>query len=318
MSTMAVTLDAPAFVEEVEHELRRLLPSDGPGTLLATARHLVFAGGRRLRVRLVGACGGLVEAPRGRLVAIAAAGEFIHAASLLHDDVVDEATLRRGTVSANARFGSAASVLGGDWLLSKAMELLAWHPDVVMGAVRTVGEMSVAAISEVEGRGSLAGGMAAWRAVAEGKTGALFGWASEACALAAGRPEAMAGLRTFGRHLGVAFQLADDLGDLVGAAGKDRFSDLKSRTPSHPILLAAADLGFRRRLDELWNSDVVDADAAALLGERLLVSSRAASLAALEAELELAFAALGSSAPAFVEELRVLARVFIEPLVPRP
>jgi octaprenyl-diphosphate synthase len=314
MSIPAVTLEAPDFVEEVERELRRLLPEQGAGTLLTAARHLVFAGGRRLRVRLVGACGGLMGTPRERLVAIAAAGEFIHAASLLHDDVVDEASLRRGAVSANARFGNAASVLGGDWLLSKAMELLAWHPDVVMGAVRTVGEMSTAAILEVEGRASLAGGLAAWRAVAVGKTGALFGWAAEACALAAGRTDAMPGLRAFGRHLGVAFQLADDLGDLVGASGKDRFSDLTSRTPSHPILVAAADLDFRRRLETLWAPAVVDPAAAAALGASLLDEARGASLDALDVELEAAFASLGSGTSAFVDELRALSRVFIAPL----
>ena len=100
----------------------------------------------------------------------------------------------------------------------------------------------------------------------------------------------------------------------MGAAGKDRFSDLKSRTPSHPILVAAADLDFRRRLEELWSPSLVDSDAAALLGERLLASGRAASLAALGEELEQAFAALGSDASSFVDELRALARLFIQPL----
>jgi len=320
MSSTAVTAQSAAFVEEVERELHRLLPPEAPGTLLQTGRHLVFAGGRRLRVRLVGACGGLLATPPDRLVAIAAAGEFIHAASLLHDDVVDEAALRRGAPTAHVRFGQAAAVLGGDWLLSQAMEQLAFDHDVVMGAIRTVGEMSAAAIAEVESRGRLAGGLAVWRSVAEGKTGALFGWAAESCARAAGRPESMAGLRAFGRHLGVAFQLADDLLDLVGSAGKDRFSDLRSRTPSYPILhLARGDLDFRRRIDALWSAEPgLEASWVEALGTRLASSdARAATLASLDTELSSAFDALGTGpgAEALATELRALAAAFVHPLI---
>ncbi|MFM2154034.1 MAG: hypothetical protein RL199_2469, partial [Pseudomonadota bacterium] len=104
------------------------------------------------------------------------------------------------------------------------------------------------------------------------------------------------------------------LGDLVGAAGKDRFNDLTSRTPSHAILVAAADLEFRRRLDALWSPAQVDPAAAASLGESLLTRARGTTLSALDAELEAAFASLGSGSSGFVEELRALSHVFIAPL----
>ncbi len=304
------------FVARVEADLQRLFPADGDGRLLQAARHLVFAGGRRMRVRLVAACGALTGAGEDDLAAVAATTELIHAASLLHDDVVDGGTLRRGRTTANVAFGSPAAVLSGDWVLAHAMLLLERRPDVVFGAVRCVAEMSEAAIREIEGRGTLARGLTAWRGVAEGKTGALFGWAAHATAICGGAREMAPGFERFGRHLGVAFQLADDISDLVGSTGKDRFSDLRSGTPSYPVLLAAADdADFASRVARLWDAPQIDEAEVAVLGQRLLATGmRERSLAVLDDELEAALASLGPSAGAFAEAFRALAAVFVRPL----
>jgi geranylgeranyl pyrophosphate synthase len=306
-----------SFVERVEAELSALLPASGPGTLLSAARHLVFAGGRRMRVRLVASCGELAGTRAEELVAVAAATELIHVASLLHDDIVDEARERRGKPSANARFGNQAAVLAGDWVLAKAMVLLERHPRLVVSAVKTVAEMSEAAIAEIEGRGTLAGDLTRWRWVAEGKTGALFGWCASSAAAAGGLDALAPGLDRFGRHLGIAFQLADDVSDLVGANGKDRFSDLRSATPSYPILLAARqDPALARRIETAWKRGAPDEAEVSALGEVLLASgAREATLAELHRELDLGLEALGPGAQAFSSRLRSLAEVFVKPLL---
>ena len=311
-----LTAASEQFVARVESDLQRLFPADGEGRLLQAARHLVFAGGRRMRVRLVASCGAMTGAGEDDLAAIAAATELIHAASLLHDDVVDAGTLRRGRTTANVAFGSPAAVLSGDWVLAHAMLLLERRPDVVFGAVRCVAEMSDAAIREIEGRGTLSRGLATWRDVAEGKTGALFGWAAQATAICGVAAELAPGFERFGRHLGVAFQLADDISDLVGSAGKDRFSDLRSGTPSYPVLLAAADdAGFAERVERLWQAPVADEADVQALGEMLLAAgARERSLAKLDAELDAALASLGPGAAAFSEAFRSLAAVFVRPL----
>lgn len=306
-----------AFVDRVESELRALLPAGAGGKLLEAARHLVFAGGRRMRVRLVAACGEHAGTRTEDLVAVAAATELIHVASLLHDDIVDEARERRGKPSANARFGNQAAVLAGDWVLAKAMGLLEQHPALIVSAVKTVAEMSEAAIAEIEGRGTLDGDLQRWRRVAEGKTGALFAWCASSAAIAGGRPELAAGLERFGRHLGVAFQLADDVSDLVGANGKDRFSDLRSATPSYPILLAArSNAALRRRIEASWALALPDEAEVASLGASMLSSgAREATLAELNRELERGLDALGPGAQSFSTQLRGLAEVFVQPLL---
>jgi heptaprenyl diphosphate synthase len=304
------------FVSRVEADLRRLLPEEAEGRLLEAARHLVFAGGRRMRVRLVASCGALTGAGEDDLAAIAAATELIHVASLLHDDVVDGGTQRRGRATANVAFGNSAAVLSGDWVLANAILLLERRPALVLGAVRCVAEMSQAAIREVDGRGTLVRGFETWQHVAEGKTGALFGWCAQATALCSDAPELAPGLERFGRHLGVAFQLADDVSDLNGSTGKDRFSDLRSGTPSYPVLLAAReDPAFGARVEALWHATTVDEAEVAQLGAHLLeTGAKERSLAALDAELDAALRALGPAASEFSEQFRALAAVFVRPL----
>jgi octaprenyl-diphosphate synthase len=293
------SLGTDQYVEEVERRLGAFVAagrSSGSAVLAEAGGHLVLAGGKRLRPRLVELFGSACGAPRPALVDLGVVAELLHAASLLHDDVVDEGRMRRGVPTANVAYGNARAVLAGDWLLSGALSLLRpYSRPVLEGALAVVSRMTLAAAREVDARGRVDLEPASWREIAEGKTGALFGWCGEAPALLGGDRESAQRFARFGRHLGVAFQLADDLRDLGGDAGKDRFSDLRQRQPSLPIVLAAgASPEFRRRLASTWSQDPIAPACVADLGQSILAEGHAAAAReALDAELEQAFCALG-------------------------
>lgn len=258
---------AAGFLEDVEGRLRDAVRGDG--LLGAAAAHLVDApAAKRARPRLVRAFGVLAQVPpspalQAGLVAAGAAVELIHTASLLHDDVVDEAAERRGRPSANARFGNSAAVLAGDLVLARALGLLSFDPRAVAAAIDVVSAMSVAAVREVEVRGRSDLPLAEHRAIADGKTAALFGLCGRLAGLVAGDADAAARFEDAGRSIGLAFQLADDAGDVE--------TDLCERTPTHPILVGAReDAAVGQGLAALWAPRVADRAAAAQLAARIL------------------------------------------------
>ena len=231
------------FLESVERRLSAALTAEPSGGILAeAAQHLCINGrGKRIRPRLVWLLGAALGTPRTALEELATAAELIHGASLLHDDVVDEGALRRGVPTANVRWGNTVAVLAGDWILTAAMKQLRGLPvAVTWDALDVVAAMTRATVLEAEARGRLDLSEAAWRAIAEGKTGALFAWCGSAAARVIGNEEAAARLARFGRRLGIAFQLADDLRDLCGGEPKDRFADIRNRNPSLPLIRAMA------------------------------------------------------------------------------
>ncbi len=287
-----------AFLGEVEAGLAGLLEKAEPDTLLQAARHLCVAGGgKRARPLLVRWFGELAGAPEAALVRVAIAAELIHSASLLHDDVVDAGMFRRGRPTVNARWGNIVAVMTGDLLLARALRALdGLDARITHGAVATVEEMTRAAIAEVEARGDLDLPLAALREVALGKTGALFGWCGQAAGWAGGDEVAAQRLCEFGRRLGVAFQMADDVRDVTGVeAGKPRFADLHSRTPSLPVLIAARkDAGVKRRIQDAWAYAAMTPDRVTELGAAVLCTGAADDAQALiDAEIEAALAALG-------------------------
>src|SRR5262249_52640390 len=147
----------------------------------------------------------------------AVCAELIHSASLLHDDVVDAGMYRRGRPTVNARWGNIAAVMTGDILLTTAMaKLVAIDQRITQAALATVAGLTRAAVAEVEARGDLALPLEHLRAIAEGKTGALFAWCGIAAAVLAEDLDAQRRFAAFGRRLGVAFQIADDILDLTG------------------------------------------------------------------------------------------------------
>ncbi|HZW90594.1 MAG TPA: polyprenyl synthetase family protein [Myxococcaceae bacterium] len=303
MNQMETTPEAARFLEAAEARLVSVL-SHGSGevaqsdTLLNAGRHLcVGSGGKRVRPTMVHLFGLAAGAPETGLLNVAVAAELVHSASLLHDDVVDAGMYRRGRPTVNALWGNVVAVMGGDLLLTLALDELApLDREITFAAVRTVAEMTRATIGEVEARGDLSLPVERFRGIMEGKTGALFGFCGASAGRLAGRDEAARRFETFGRHLGVAFQIADDLKDLNGGdPGKPVFADFKSRTPSLPILLAAQmDEPLRRRIKDLWAFGSMADERVRELGTAVLATDAPrAALTLMDREIEAALDALG-------------------------
>jgi octaprenyl-diphosphate synthase len=221
---------------------------DSPVALIPQlAAHLVAAGGKRLRPLLTLAAARLCGYVGNRQISLAACVEFIHTATLLHDDVVDESVLRRGFASANAVFGNKASVLVGDFLFARAFQLM-----VDDGSLEVLRILSAAAATIAEGevlqlttQNDLATTEQKYFDVIRGKTAALFAAACEVGAVIAEQPAPhCAALAQFGLDLGMAFQLVDDALDYSAdemELGKTVGDDFREGKLTYPVLLAIAD-----------------------------------------------------------------------------
>ncbi|MCC7259466.1 MAG: polyprenyl synthetase family protein [Alphaproteobacteria bacterium] len=208
------------------------------------ARHLIDSGGKRLRPLLTLACARMCGYAEGRAhVDLAACVEFIHTATLLHDDVVDDSKLRRGLATANDLWGNKESVLVGDYLLSQAFKLM-----VEYGSLDALGILSGASAVIAEGEvhqlttaRNLATTVEDYIQVVEAKTARLFAAACELGAVAAEKPEWRAPLARFGQALGIAFQIVDDLLDYAAqqqTLGKTIGDDFRDGKITLPVILA--------------------------------------------------------------------------------
>ena len=211
------------------------------------ANHLISSGGKRLRPMLVLATAGMCGYQGDGHVKLAAAVEFMHTATLLHDDVVDESDLRRGQAAARKLWGNEASVLVGDFLLGQAFRMM-----VEVGSLACLDVLSVAATVIAEGEvmqlaaaKDTATTEDAYLAVIRGKTAELFAAAAEVGPTVALRPKAeIAACRAYGMNLGIAFQLIDDALDYGGTAaklGKNVGDDFREGKITLPVVLS-----FRR------------------------------------------------------------------------
>lgn len=262
---------------------------DSPVALIPQlAAHIVAAGGKRLRPLLTLAsarlCGYPGETDGDRHVHLAACVEFIHTATLLHDDVVDESQLRRGLASANAVFGNKASVLVGDFLFARAFQLM-----VQDGSLKVLAILSKAAATIAEGevlqlvtQNDLSTTEDKYLEVIQGKTAALFAAACQVGAVIADRPDAEeTALADYGMKLGIAFQLVDDALDYVAdqaTLGKTIGDDFREGKITLPVLLAFAagddrqKAFWRRTVEDLDQSDTDLDHAMALMGEHDAIS----------------------------------------------
>ena len=230
------------------------------------AGHLIAAGGKRLRPMLTLAAAKLCGHDGERHLKLAACVEFIHTATLLHDDVVDESDLRRGQASANAVWGNKASVLVGDFLFSRSFELM-----VEDGSLKVLAILSNASSVIAEGEvlqlitaNDTATTEAAYLDVIRSKTAALFAAACRIGAVVAERPDAEeAALDAYGLNLGIAFQLIDDVLDYSAKQeklGKTIGDDFREGKITLPIILA-----MQRGSDEekaFWRRTQEDLDQA--------------------------------------------------------
>ncbi|MEA2998795.1 MAG: octaprenyl-diphosphate synthase [Sphingomonadales bacterium] len=210
------------------------------------AGHLIAGGGKRMRPMLTLACARLLDYPGSRHHKLAAAVEFIHTATLLHDDVVDGSGLRRGRRTANIIWGNPASVLVGDFLFSRSFELMV--EDGSLRALRILSRASaVIAEGEVDqltAQRRIETGEDHYLGIISAKTAALFAAACRIAAVLAERDEAVEqALDCYGRNLGIAFQLVDDAIDYAsdGATmGKDAGDDFRDGKVTLPVILAFA------------------------------------------------------------------------------
>ena len=208
--------------------------------------YIVSAGGKRIRPRLVLLFAGALGCDRPERHILAAIVEFIHTATLLHDDVVDESALRRGRSTANAVFGNAASVLVGDFLYSRAFQMMVSVNnlrvlDVLADATNVIAEGEVLQLLNLHDA-DLA--VDDYLRVIRYKTAKLFEASARLGAVLAGAtPDIEEACADYGRALGTAFQLVDDLLDYDGEThelGKNVGDDLREGKPTLPLLLALA------------------------------------------------------------------------------
>ena len=217
----------------------------------ALADHLIAAGGKRLRPLLTVAAARLAGGEGDACLKLAAAVEFIHTATLLHDDVVDGSQLRRGKVAAHLIWGGSSSVLVGDFLFARSFELM-----VETGSLRALDILAKASSVIAEGEvlqltraHDLNLDQHTYLEIIRAKTAELFAAAAEAGAVsAAGGEVQIAALRDYGLNLGLSFQLADDALDYSGVAetlGKNAGDDFREGKATLPLLLAIARSGPR-------------------------------------------------------------------------
>ena len=234
-----------AGLAAVEQRLRAVAASGHP-LLHESAAHLVQAGGKRVRplLALLAAQLGDPEAPE--VIDAAVVVELTHLATLYHDDVMDEAEMRRGAQSANSRWTNTTAILTGDYLFARASDVVAGlGPEAVRIQARTFARLVEGQIAETAGPAPGEDAVAHHLQVLADKTGSLIATSARLGARVAGAdPEAVEAAARFGEAFGVAFQLSDDLIDIESdrvTSGKTPGTDLREGIRTLPVLLALAD-----------------------------------------------------------------------------
>jgi heptaprenyl diphosphate synthase len=251
-----------ARMAEVEIALEEAIQSEAPFVTEA-ARHLMHAGGKRFRPLLVLLAAETGDADNADVTTAACVVELTHLASLYHDDVMDEADLRRGAPSANARWDNLVAILTGDWLFSKSSELTArLGAEAVRVQAQTFSRLVEGQILETLGPGE-GDSLEHYLRVVSGKTGSLIATSARYGAMFGGAPaEVVEALTAYGEKVGVAFQLSDDILDVASdsqESGKTPGTDLREGVPTLPVLIALQSTDpADARLVELLRSDVTD------------------------------------------------------------
>lgn len=251
-------------MEAVNLLIRERMASRHAPRIPQVTAHLVEAGGKRLRPMLVLAASDLCGYDGPFDVHLAATVEFIHTATLLHDDVVDESAQRRGRPTANLLWDNKSSVLVGDYLFARAFQLMV-EPgslrvlDILSNASATIAEGEVLQLSAAQ---DLATTEDIYLQVVRGKTAALFSAATEVGGVIAGAPEDhVKALFEYGDALGIAFQIVDDLLDYQGDAkstGKNVGDDFRERKLTLPVIKAVAAANAEERA--FWKRTIEKGD----------------------------------------------------------
>ena len=226
-----------------------------------TARHLVVAGGKRFRPLLVLLAAQFGDPNADGVIPAAVVVELTHLATLYHDDVMDEAPLRRGAESANSRWGNTVAILSGDFLFARSSRLLAdLGPDAVRVQAETFERLVIGQLRESIGPRDNEDPVAHHLSVLADKTGSLIAAAGRYGAMMAGvSPQLTDQIANFGEAIGIAFQLSDDLIDIESqVSGKAPGTDLREGIKTLPVLLALADPNTTDELRDLLNRPLPD------------------------------------------------------------
>ena len=228
--------DLALGMQGVEELLREHIKGEYP-LVEETSRHLVAAGGKRLRPLLTLISSHFGDSTRKEIIPAAVVCELTHLATLYHDDVMDEAPLRRGVESANNRWGNTIAILTGDYLFSKASDLLAdLGPEAVRLQARTFERLVIGQIMETQGAQNGEDPLSHYMRVVGDKTGSLIATSARFGGLLSGAPrEITETLTKFGEQIGIAFQLADDVIDIASESnqsGKTPGTDLREGVPT--------------------------------------------------------------------------------------
>jgi len=231
-------------MQKVEALLRSHIEGDYP-LVVETSRHLVEAGGKRLRPMLALLAAQYGDPNRKEIIEAAVVCELTHLATLYHDDVMDEAPLRRGVESANNRWTNTVAILTGDYLFAKASDLLAdLGPEAVRLQARTFERLVIGQITETQGSTAGKSQLDHYLSVIADKTGSLIATSARFGALLAGaEPSVVEALTTYGEQIGAVFQLADDIIDIESTSnesGKTPGTDLREGVPTLVTLFAMA------------------------------------------------------------------------------
>ena len=253
-----------ADMAEVNALIRTRMASEHAPRIPEVTAHLVEAGGKRLRPMLTLAAARMCGYDGDNHVKLAATVEFIHTATLLHDDVVDESERRRGRPTANLLWDNKSSVLVGDYLFARSFQLMVETGslrvmDILANASAVIAEGEVLQLTAAQDLATTEG---IYLQVIRGKTAALFAAAMEVGGVVAAAPEPQVqALRAYGDALGIAFQIVDDLLDYGGtdaAIGKNTGDDFRERKLTLPVIKAVAKADAEERA--FWQRTIEKGD----------------------------------------------------------
>ena len=259
-----------AGLDKVEALLSSHIQGDYP-LLIETSRHLVEAGGKRFRPLITLLASHFGKGQSNQVIAAAVVCELTHVATLYHDDVMDEAKLRRGVSSANSRWSNTVAILTGDYLFSKASDLLAdLGPEAVRLQAKTFERLVIGQIQETQGAKSGDDALKHYLKVVSDKTGSLIATSARFGAMLSGADrEIVETLTKFGEKIGIAFQLADDVIDISSDAsqsGKVPGTDLKEGIPTLVTLqIISSNLEEDKELKQLLQSPIPEEKIADVL-----------------------------------------------------
>jgi heptaprenyl diphosphate synthase len=233
-----------ADMARVEELMRSHIKGDYP-LVIETSRHLVEAGGKRLRPLLTLLAAQFGDPSNYDIIKAAVCCELTHLATLYHDDVMDDAVLRRGVISANKKWDNAVAILTGDYLFSKVSDMLAdIGPEAVKLQAKTFERLVIGQIKETQGKSEGLSQIDHYMKVVADKTGSLIATSARFGALLSGAStQTVEALTKFGEKIGVAFQVADDLLDISSdetASGKTPGTDLREGVPTLVTLYVIA------------------------------------------------------------------------------